>query len=340
MSTTPRRPARPEPHHRPVTLQILWIMRSPVFVRNFDAILRALVARGHHVHVAFEGDKHGYHDDQRSLISELAAAHAQITVGLAAAPGWSRSLLRSRLRGTADYLHYFEPEYVHAGALRARARHHALPGIGMFAPALRRRSRLRRRLSSAATALANAAPPPRRIMRFLRAHSADVLLVSPLTHFDSPQPDYLRAARRRGLPSGLVLFSWDNLTNKGLMHAVPDRVLVWNEIQAREAARHHGVASNRIEVTGAAAYDHWFSWQPSRDRERFLSELGLDPRQPCVLYVCSSGFIARDESTWVKHWIDALRATSGPLSRVNIIVRPHPLNIDGWRGDPLGPVPA
>jgi hypothetical protein len=167
-----------------------------------------------------------------------------------------------------------------------------------------------------------------------------VLLVSPLTHFGSPQPDYLRAARRLGLPSALALFSWDNLTNKGLMHEIPDRVIVWNEQQAREAVEHHGVPADRVEVTGAAAYDHWFGWRPSRDRANFLSSLGLPPDQPCILYLCSSRFIAEDEPAWIADWLDALRATPGPLETASVIIRPHPLNADGWRGDPLGERPG
>jgi hypothetical protein len=124
------------------------------------------------------------------------------------------------------------------------------------------------------------------------------------------------------------------------MHEVPDRVIVWNAEQAREAVEHHGVAPARIDVTGAAAYDHWFAWRPSSDRGRFLAELGLDPAQPCILYLCSSGFIAADEPAWVAEWIDALRATPGPLAQVNVIVRPHPLNAAGWRGEPLGARPG
>lgn len=321
-----------------MNLRILWIMRSPVFVRNFEAVLRELARRGHAVHVAFEGDKEGQDDRQRGLIGELARAHPQITVGTAPLPSRVRSVYGSRLRGTADYLRYLEPRYAEAPALRARARQYALWGLGGLEPLLLRRSaRARRALSRVARALPRVGPAPRRLSRYLRGQRADVLLVSPLTHFGSPQPDYLRAARRLGLPSGLVLFSWDNLTNKGLMHERPDRVIVWNEQQAREAVEHHGVRPNRIDVTGAATYDHWFRWQPSRDRDQFFSGLGLDPRRPCLLYLCSSGFIARDEPAWIAEWLDALRSTPGPLREVNVIVRPHPLNADGWdRDDPLG----
>jgi hypothetical protein len=310
-------------------------MRSPVFVRNFEAVLRELAQRGHAVHVAFEGNKHGQ-PEQHSLIADLASSHQAITIGAAPVPSGIRAVLCSRLRGTADYLRYLEPEYADARALRARARRHALWGTGALSPVLGRSVLVRRTLSRRLSELVRIGPPPRRITRFLHEHDPDVLLVSPLTHFGSPQPDYLRAARRIGLKSALTLFSWDNLTNKGLMHEIPDRVIVWNEQQAREAVEHHGVPPDRIDVTGAAAYDHWFRWEPSRDRTSFLSALELEPSRPYVLYLCSSGFIARDEPAWIAEWLDALRATSGPLAKINVIVRPHPLNADGWRGDPLG----
>jgi hypothetical protein len=314
-------------------------MRSPVFVRNFEAVLRELAARGHSVHVAFEGEKEGL-PEQHSLIVELARSHETITAGTTPIPRGPLALLRSRLRSTVDYLRYLEPQYAHAHALRARARREGVWGVGVLAALLRRSERLRRGLGRGIARLAVLGRPPRLITRNLSESGADLLLVSPLTHFGSPQPDYVRAARRLGLPSALVLFSWDNLTNKGLMHAVPDRVIVWNELQAREAIEHHGVPADRIDVTGAAAYDHWFGWRPSRDRGSFLSSLGLASEQPCILYLCSSLFVAPDEPAWIAEWLDALRATAGPLATVNVIVRPHPMNADGWRKNPLDDRPG
>jgi hypothetical protein len=95
-----------------------------------------------------------------------------------------------------------------------------------------------------------------------------------------------------------------------------------------------------VDVTGAAAYDHWFHWRPSCDREAFLGGLGLDPGRPCILYLCSSGFIAGDEPAWIGEWLDALRAAPPPLRDAGVIVRPHPLNAAAWRGDPLAGRPG
>jgi hypothetical protein len=310
-------------------MRVLWIMRSPVFVRNHEAALRALARRGHSIHVSFEREKEDTRD-QRALIDSLMAEHPQITVGSAPLPRGLRAVLGRRARGGLDYLRYLTPAYARADALRDRAATHAPPGLSALAPALAGRPRARARLAATLRAIDRAMGPHTRVQRFLAKTPADILVVTPLTHFGSPQVDYLRAARRRGLPSTLVTFSWDNLTNKSLMHELPDLAVVWNEVQAREAVEHHGMPRTRVTVAGAAAYDHWFGWRPSSDRATFCARVGVDPHRPFLLYVCSSRFIAADEPTWVAEWLARLRDGPGRLSEVGVVVRPHPLNARSW----------
>ena len=73
----------------------------------------------------------------------------------------------------------------------------------------------------------------------------------------------MRAANRLGLHSAYPVFSWDNLTNKGLVHEIPEVVLVWNESQAKEAVELQDIPRERVRVLGAWSYDHWFDWQPA-----------------------------------------------------------------------------
>ena len=129
----------------------------------------------------------------------------------------------------------------------------------------------------------------------------------------------------------LCVHSWDNLTNKGVMHAQPDRVVVWNEAQRREAIELHGVAPESVVVAGAWPYDHWFGWEPRRSRAELCRELGLPGEAALLLYVCSSEFIAESERAAVLRWIRALRSSGDPrLAGAGVIVRPHPLNADEW----------
>ena len=84
-------------------------------------------------------------------------------------------------------------------------------------------------------------PPGGRITEFIRTQNPDVVLVSPLIDLASPLLDYLKAARSLGIRTGIAVASWDNLTSKGLLRFVPERVFVWNEAQRLEAIELHGI---------------------------------------------------------------------------------------------------
>jgi hypothetical protein len=163
------------------------------------------------------------------------------------------------------------------------------------------------------------------VVDYIRTNDPDVVLVSPLIPFYSPQTEVVKAARELGIPSGFLVFSWDNLSNKGTIHAMPDRVYVWNEVQRREAIEMHGVAPDGVIATGAPRLDAFFAMRPSVDREPFFVERGLDPKRPMILYVASSGTVCRDEARVVDQWLDAVRAAPDPsLREANVLIRPYP----------------
>jgi hypothetical protein len=126
--------------------------------------------------------------------------------------------------------------------------------------------------------------------------------------------------------------SWDNLTSKGLIRVIPDHVIVWNEAQREEAVALHGVPVERVDVTGAQLFDDWFAMEPSRSREQFCSDVGLDASKPFVLYVGSSIFIAPEEVPFAERWLSTLRMADDELvSSAGVLIRPHPANSRQWR---------
>ena len=101
-------------------------------------------------------------------------------------------------------------------------------------------------------------------------------------------------------------------------------VTVWNEQQRCEAVELHGVAPDRVEVTGAQLFDRWFERRPSQSREDFCAMVGLPTDRPIVLYTGSSVFIAPSaiEAPFARRWIQALRASSDPIvANAAVIVR-------------------
>jgi hypothetical protein len=329
-------------------LRILFFLHHTGYLRHYGEPVRLLADRGHHVTVAvgrWEKDP----GDLR-LIENLRETAP--TVELALAPtrrrgdGWRP--IAWMTRALNDLSRYAHPRYTDAAGLRGRLHAKLVQHVqNGWADPITRLLMLRivRRLEVTHDAQAAARwsalfdrveaaiPTAPRIDAFVGARHPDLVLVSPLVEFASHQVEYLKSARRLGIRTGVCVASWDNLTNKGLMRFVPDGVIVWNEVQRREAVELHGVPADRIALTGAQRFDWWFDWTPSASADEFAARVGLDPAVPYLLYVCSSPFIAPDEVGFVRHWVRSLReAEDEGVRRLGALVRPHPQNAAQWLG--------
>ena len=314
-------------------MNIVFIMRHSGFVRIFESTLRLLCERGHRVHVAFLSSERQWQVDAPDIAQQLAAEFPRFSRGMAPERADAWASLGRELRGTLDYLRYLAPRYRNAPKLRARAARDVPEAVlrkterGPYASGPGRAA-----LAAWLRLMERSIPVSREIDAFLVEHNPDLLLVSPLVEPGSPQREYLRAARARGIRTVLCVASWDNLTNKGLIHGPVDLVTVWNTHMRQEAVELHGIAQDRVAVTGAQQFDHWFSWQPATSRTTFCARVGLVSADPYLLYLGSSKFVAPDEAAFVRQWLRQLRdSPSAALRRVGVVIRPHPQNEEQWR---------
>lgn len=311
-------------------MKILFSATHFGFLRNFQSTIRVLAEHGHELHVLAERSDA---IDGQKMADILLAEHPSMT--FERLPTSRHRLwyaLGNALRASMDYWRYLDPKWDHSAKLRRRAADQAPPLARTLArlPLLGTRSGLAL-LHNCFHTLERALPPPPEVTEVFRRVNPDVLLLTPLLYFGSQQAAHVRCARRLGIKSVLGVGSWDHLTTKGLIHEIPDRVLVWNEAQKREAIALHGVPADRVVVTGSQAYDHWFSTKPALDRAGFCRKVGLDPERPMVLYLCSSPFIAPHEVGFVRSWMTAIRRSSDERLRgVSLLVRPHPQNAAQW----------
>jgi hypothetical protein len=311
-------------------MRILFVMAYPGYLRYFDSTITELAARGHEVELYFESL-----DKQAEGLVALDRLGSAVRVG-GVVPGrtfglWKRVALD--LRGTMDFVRYLDPVYGDAGYLRNRA---AAKLPLLFKTLGRRRTAPRvivraveRALLAADQRLPIAAP----IEAMLRERKPDVVFVSPLLMIGSRQADVVAAARALRIPVVAGIASWDHLTTKGLLRGAPDRIVVWNEQQKREAVDLHFVPADRVCVTGAQPFDRWFDREPTTDRTAFCERAGLDPLRPFVLFTGSTASISHPdvEVEFVRSWIAALRsAPDATLREVGILVRPHPYNSAHW----------
>ena len=309
-------------------MKILFNVTNFGFLRNFQSTIALLAQRKHHVHlVADRFDNTG----GMQMVTALAAANPGITWAVSAPV--KRGLwftFTSVLRLTLDYWRYLDPRFADAVMLRTRAERQ-VPRLVVWLPRLTGKAGWRF-MTRVARWMERAIPVRPEVVDLLRREQPDALLLTPLLYFGSRQVDHVRAARAAGIPSILGVGSWDHLTTKGVIHEIPDFVAVWNERQKAEAVTLHDVPPDRVVVTGAQAYDHWFERSVSTTRQDFCARVGVAGDRPFLLYLCSSPFITPHEVPFVRRWIEAIRSSgSEPLRGVGLLVRPHPQNAEQWR---------
>ena len=296
-------------------------------LRRFGNVVAELDARGHEVVIAFprglqrslpEGI-HDLHRVRRAVYDEVSDTEVGRALAL--------------LRHSRDYAWYLSPEHAVAAHNRRRALNYLVRSASAWTreadpawpdPPLALDEEVRASVAASLETLERLIPPDPGVVAFMRREQPDAVLVSPLLHQRLHQTEIVKAARSLGIPSGFLVYSLDNLSNKARIHVAPDRTFVWNEFQAREAVELHGIDPAAVVVTGAARWDAFLAMQPSVDRGELCRMHGFDPDRPIVLYVASSVGICPDETLVVDRWLDAVRQAPAPLGRANLLIRPHP----------------
>jgi hypothetical protein len=314
-------------------MKVLFAALHLAYYRNFDSVVRSLAEAGHEVHLT--GDEPEGMGGQQ-LAERLAAEFPgrvtwDLLPSLESEPWFDGA---RRLRVALDYVRVLDRRYPQKLRLRTVERTarlvRGLARVPLAGPALTRRALMR---------FERLMPPGDALVAYLRAQAPDVVVLTSLTYSRSQQLDVLKAARSLDIPVAAAIMSWDHLSSKALLHVVPDRVIVWNEVQKREAVEMHDVPAERVVLTGAQCYDQWFTRVPARSRADFCAAMGLRADRPFVLWVHSalSPTPEPPEPVLVRRWIEALRASPDPrLREAGVLVRPHPERLKEWANVSLG----
>ena len=327
-------------------MRILFHVTLKTMLRHFESVLLALADRGHVVRIA---------SHRGPEIPPPAALVAHPRIAFITSPGrrgdeWSTPI--HELRALRDYVRFLDRRFKPATKLRARALRTAVKAVthderahlvhrcpkcdarlvdddvGQMLRGFGKRGV--KNLDKLLALMERTIPSATVLEDFLKAEQPDLVLVSPLVNLGSYQADFVKSAKALHIPVVYPVFSWDNLSTKGLIHVQPDGVIVWNERQRTEAVEMHGVPPDRVVVTGAPRFDEFFAMSPGTTREQFCAIHGLDASQPIVVYLCSSEFVAGGEVDFVRRWIDEVRRAPS-LRSCNILIRPHPRQQKPWK---------
>lgn len=309
--------------------RVLFVARSIAHFSYYESVLAALLERGADLEVAFdERWSRKWSGGDQSAVKEFKDSHPGLKTS------WSvrrsdarrdRLFARRELRSYRSYLTRPEttPFYVERWRGYLSEDWQARTDSPGFRKLLA--SPIGGALLDAAEALT---PPDQGILDYIRSKRPDVMVVSPLNMRFSEETDYVKAARKLGVPTALPVLSWDNLSTKGLIQVAPDKVFVWNEHQYEDAVQIHGLAASQIAIAGAPFFDKWFGARAEmQSREAFCAQLGFDPKKRILLYLGSSRNIAVNETWFVEKLLRWLRGAKDEiLAACQVLVRPHPAN--------------
>lgn len=311
-------------------MNILFVMRSPGYIRNYENVLQLFVERGHRVRLAF--DQPGKYAETLSL-GRFEGRGTVVDAGKCPKrkDKWSR--LARQLRSVGDYVRYLDPRFASTEQLRRRMERKLPAWAGWLRSLPVLPGVLVKGLLAFYRFLEDKVPSDPAVESFIRDNKAEMVLVTPLVTMASEQTEIVKSARALGLPTVLCVGSWDHLTTKGLIRGRPDKVLVWNERQKQEAMELHSILADNVIVTGAQLFDQWFDRRPSSPPEAFRRRAGLDPDKPYVLFVGSTISISPPEREvqFVRRWVASIRqSTDRVVSELGVLIRPHPYNAAHW----------
>lgn len=316
-------------------LRVLFIARTIGHFSYYQSVLSALLDRGAEVEILFdEVWSRKWNGGDQSAIDEFLEVRPRLVKGWLRRRSdlWREFIFPVReLNSYRSYLIRAETTsyYVERWRRYLKKTWMAWAGLRIMQGALRRDfvGRLLKRAEELT-------PPDRGVMDLLRDRKPDVMIVSPLNMRFSEETDYVKAAKRLGIPTLTPVQTWDSLSTKGLIQITPDKVCVWNEHQYKDALEIHDVPPERVVIAGAPFFDKWFSARSEiQTREAFCDQLGFDPGRRILLYLGSSKNIAANETWFLNKLLRWIRDSRDPdLRGCQVLVRPHPANARIYEG--------
>lgn len=290
--------------------RIVFVVDKPVYFRHVRPVVTLLDQQGHDVRIGF---LQAAVASERGLIDEYHASSGKPQLEL---PSIAISKVARLARQLIDASIYSRSGHPSPDLYRR-----ALPsGLACAGPIVRCLLRSKVLLNSLYI-LGQIEPKNSKLRNLIDSIDADAIVFCPYIFQHLGQYEFVTQASKAGTATLAQIASWDNLTTKRTFHALPDRILVWNEKLKREAIEIHGVPSERLHKVGAPVFDFWFEPDPSESKAQWNQRIGLPENSSYVLYLCSSKNICKDESTVINALIQACRSID---SNTFFLVRPHP----------------
>lgn len=149
-----------------------------------------------------------------------------------------------------------------------------------------------------------------------------------------PDRTLIAEAKRLGIYTIGMVRSWDNVTTKGVMLAVPDKIISPNEVIKGELLEYNGIGSEKIFISGVPHYDLCIN-PPAQSREEFFKAMGLDPAKRLIFFAPAGALLYKYDGEILK-LLQRLKNDGKFKDPVQFLVRFHPgskSNMNGFAPD-------
>ncbi len=149
----------------------------------------------------------------------------------------------------------------------------------------------------------------------IKKSNPQFLIASPGNMKGCKERVWLRECNLRGIPTAIVVLSWDNPTTKGVFLEKPDVVFVQSNFQ-HEVVMNQGFEPNQIQVVGSVHIERLLDVPLQMPKER--------GNRIQIIYLGSSTRTAINQDIYLDNVISLLE--SFPSYDYELYVRPHPKN--------------
>ena len=163
-----------------------------------------------------------------------------------------------------------------------------------------------------------------RFLELVRQYKPN-LVITATPGFDPWEAEIILLAKREGITTVAVDFSWDNLTMNSKHIRKTDYLVAWNSIMKKEAVEIHSYNPEKVFVSGTPRFDVYFDKNiddPGRDQ--FLRSKRLDPKYKTIFHTTVTKAYPFQKK-YIRDLIELRR--SGRITYVNLFIRVHPLDV-------------
>lgn len=163
----------------------------------------------------------------------------------------------------------------------------------------------------------------KRFTEVLEKYTPDIVFLTDLQN--EMDVRLLHEAKKRNIKTVGMLRSWDNVSSKGLLRAIPEVVLVHNDILRNGLITQNHVTPSRVVKVGIPHYDLYFNPHPT-DRKTFFNTMGLELEKPLVLFAPIGDRYIRDNH------VDLVALEELSALDANVLVRLPPMDVVNLHG--------